>query len=119
MRRDRQPHGHYRRESEYPHLCPPVLGITAIWKDTPDFVPNYFDYDGLGNRVYMQDSTGVTYFVWDGITIIEERDEQSNVKRSYRKATPTSKAFRSMSRSMTMHMASSIRTTTKSARFMQ
>jgi RHS repeat-associated protein len=45
--------------------------------------PNTFGYNALGQRTRITDSTGTTYFVWDGIRITHEHDGQGDITRRY------------------------------------
>jgi RHS repeat-associated protein len=47
------------------------------------FTPNEFEYNALGQRIRITDSTGTTYFVWDGIRITHEHDGAGNVTKRY------------------------------------
>jgi len=40
--------------------------ITRIDSTEPGFTPNVFTYNALGQRISKADSTGTTYYVWDG-----------------------------------------------------
>jgi len=51
----------------------------------PDSTVNYFYYDGLMRRYAMEDSAGLTYFVWDkgGLNLLAEKDASGNVTAEY------------------------------------
>jgi len=57
--------------------------LTTITSTDPAFTANYFEYNALGQRVRKSDSTGTTVYVWDGLNIILELDEQGAVQRRY------------------------------------
>jgi RHS repeat-associated protein len=57
--------------------------ITRIDSTQAGFTPNEFDYNALGQRTRITESTGTTYFVWDGIRITHEHDGAGNVARRY------------------------------------
>jgi YD repeat-containing protein len=54
----------------YPHNSRDL--ITRIDSTQAGFTPNEFEYNALGQRTRITDSTGTTYFVWDGIRITHE-----------------------------------------------
>ncbi len=52
--------------------------------DSRDMLVNYNDaayyrYDGMAGRVSTQESAGVTYYDWDGINVIQEKDASGSV----------------------------------------
>jgi YD repeat-containing protein len=55
--------------------------ITRINSTQAGFTPNEFEYNALGQRTRITDSTGATYFVWDGIRITHEHDGAGNVTK--------------------------------------
>jgi YD repeat-containing protein len=57
--------------------------ITKIDSTESGFTPNEFEYNALGQRTRITDSTGTTYFVWDGIRITHEHDGAGNVTKRY------------------------------------
>jgi hypothetical protein len=57
--------------------------VTAIDSTASGFTTNYFEYNALGQRTKMVDSTGTTHFVWDGIRITHEHDGAGNITRRY------------------------------------
>ncbi len=57
--------------------------VTYGW-DSRDMLVNYNDtayyrYDGMASRVSTQESAGVTYYDWDGINVIQEKDSSNTV----------------------------------------
>jgi len=57
--------------------------IAGITSDDPAFTPNAFTYNALGQRISKTDSTGATYYVWDGLHILLEHDGAGTVTRRY------------------------------------
>jgi YD repeat-containing protein len=57
--------------------------ITSICSTDPCFTPNYFEYNGLGQRVKKVHSTGTTRYLWDGLNILLETDASGNLTRRY------------------------------------
>jgi RHS repeat-associated protein len=57
--------------------------VSRVTSTDPSFTPNYFEYNALGERVKITDSTGTTFYVWDGINITHEHDGAGNVTRRY------------------------------------
>ena len=49
----------------------------------PSGVPNTFVYNGDGQRVQKQDSTGTTRHVWDGQNILLETDGSNIIQVVY------------------------------------
>ena len=49
----------------------------------PSGVPNTFSYNGDGQRVQKQDSTGTTKHVWDGQNILLETDGSNIIQVVY------------------------------------
>jgi len=57
--------------------------LTTITSTDPSLTPNTFEYNALGQRTKKSDSTGTTVYVWGGLNIILELDEQGVVQRRY------------------------------------
>jgi len=57
--------------------------LTTITSTDPAFTANYFEYNALGQRIRKTDSTGTTYYVWDGLNITHEHDGSGTVTRRY------------------------------------
>ena len=57
--------------------------ITRIDSTEPGFTPNLFTYNALGQRISKTDSTGTTYYVWDGLNILLEHDGAGTITRRY------------------------------------
>jgi len=57
--------------------------ITRIDSTEDGFTPNTFGYSALGQRMRKTDSTGTTYYVWDGLNITHEHDGSGVVTRRY------------------------------------
>jgi YD repeat-containing protein len=57
--------------------------IARITSTDPAFTPNDFAYNALGQRVRITDSTGTTYYVWDGIRITHEHDGAGTLAQRY------------------------------------
>jgi len=57
--------------------------ITRIDSTEAGFTPNTFAYNALGQRIRKTDSTGTTYYVWDGLNITHEHDGSGAVTRRY------------------------------------
>lgn len=51
----------------------------------PSGVANYFHYDGKLRRYAMEDSTGLSYFVWDdtGMNLLMVKDDQGRITAEY------------------------------------
>jgi len=58
--------------------------IARIDSTDPAFTtPNTFAYNALGQRIRKSDSTGTTYYVWDGLNITHEHDGSGTITRRY------------------------------------
>ena len=57
--------------------------ITRIDSTEDGFTPNTFEYNALGQRIKKVDSTGSTRYVWDGLNITAEYDEEGTIQRRY------------------------------------
>jgi len=57
--------------------------VTRIDSTEGGFTPNTFEYNAQGQRTRITNSTGTTYFVWDGIRITHEHDGLGNVTKRY------------------------------------
>jgi len=57
--------------------------ITRIDTTELGFTPNLFSYNALGQRISKTDSTGTTYYVWDGLHILLEHDGAGTITRRY------------------------------------
>jgi RHS repeat-associated protein len=57
--------------------------VSRVTSTDPSFTPNYFEYNALGERVKITDSTGTTFYVWDGLNITHEHDGTGALKRRY------------------------------------
>jgi len=68
--------------------------VTRIDSTEDGFTPNAFGYSALGQRIRKTDSTGTTYYVWDGLNITHEHDGSGTVTRRYTHGhTPTHGVF--------------------------
>ena len=50
-----------------------VRSTEAGWTD------NVYRYDGMASRVSTLESIGLTYYDWDGIDVIQEKDDSNQV----------------------------------------
>jgi RHS repeat-associated protein len=57
-----------------------LAGITST---ELGFTPNTFEYNALSERIKKVDSTGTTYYVWDGLNITHEHDGSGTLTRRY------------------------------------
>ena len=54
--------------------------LVRISSTEPDWTDNEIRYDGMASRVSLVDSTGITYFTWDGIRVLKLEDGDGSVK---------------------------------------
>ena len=53
--------------------------MTRVTSTQEGWTPNYYEYDGLSSRVARKDSEGTSYFTWDGINVVAERDAEGEL----------------------------------------
>ena len=52
--------------------------LQAYGYDIPDDLKYYY-YDGMGSRVASRESVGLTYYDWDGIGVLQEKNSSGSV----------------------------------------
>jgi len=55
--------------------------MTSVRSTEDGWTSNAIEYDGLASRVAKVDSTGTTYYAWDGINVLKTEDEQGSLRQ--------------------------------------
>jgi RHS repeat-associated protein len=53
--------------------------MTGVKSTEAGWTDNEIRYDGLASRASLLDSTGFTYYTWDGINVIQEKDAAGDI----------------------------------------
>jgi len=66
-----------------------IVGVRSTeqgWTDSE------IGYDGLASPASLFDSTGMTYFAWDGIRVLKSEDEEGDLKQRQERSSARPKA---------------------------
>ena len=55
--------------------------MTGVRSTEDGWTDNEIEYDKLASRKSLVDSTGTTYYTWDGINVLKTEDEQGSLKQ--------------------------------------